>query len=364
MQLATSSLSQSSTLSIHTQLTEADLGGAAMWVTQRLSARKIREFFSPDGQYQHLKDALEIAVTCALRYLFVEEFEIPYVYAHKRDYMSHFDPNDIRARSELLNLSELWRVYTLGQKYRSLLERRRALKASYDRLNLQDEYLEDEILPQIDSVEMVADTTEWLSMKYKDQKQIESEFRFHDDDEVEVAKKRKMPSRISAYEVTKKSVLSKLAQVGGLHKSHPRTNSSQGFGIESYQVVLNFMSSNHVHFVEDQDLNPMVYAEQFGDPDPTKTQPPEELLRRARMILSTELGKDPLMRNQIRKLFQQEALISVEPTERGITKIDEHHMYFVSSILLGPISIIIYVTELQIPPPQKYPGHVGLLPVS
>ena len=93
------------------------------------------------------------------------------------------------------------------------------------------------------------------------------------------------------------------------------------------------MASNHVHFVDDQDLNPVVYAEQFADPDPTKAQPPEELLRRARMILSTELGKDPLLRNQIRKLFQQEARVSVEPTERGTTKIDEHHLYFVSANL-------------------------------
>jgi transcription elongation factor SPT6 len=213
MQLATSSLSQSSSLSIHTQLTESDLGGAAMWVTQRLSTRKTRDFFGADGTQEHLKGALLMAVTSVLRFLFVEEFEVPYVWAHKRDYLWHFDPKEIRARSELLTLSELWRVYTLGQKYRSLLERRRALSASYDRLVVKDEYFEDEILPQIDSVEMVADTTEWLSMKYKDQKQVESEFRFHDDDEVEVTKKRKMPSRISAYEVTKKSVLSKLAQV-------------------------------------------------------------------------------------------------------------------------------------------------------
>lgn len=108
------------------------------------------------------------------------------------------------------------------------------------------------------------------------------------------------------------------------------------------------MASNHVHFVDDQDLNPIVYAEQFGDPDPTKAQPPEELLRRARMILSTELGKDPLLRNQIRKLFQQEARISVEPTERGITKIDEHHMYFVSANIPSVYIITIYYAELQI----------------
>lgn len=73
----------------------------------------------------------------------------------------------------------------------------------------------------------------------------------------------------------------------------------------------------------------MAYAEQFEDSDPAKRQSPEELLRRARMILSTELGKDPLLRSQMRKLFREQARVTVEPTERGITKIDENHPYFV-----------------------------------
>lgn len=214
MQLATSSLSQSSSLSLHTQLTESDLNGAAMWVTQRFSPRKNREFFSPEGQHQHLKGALVMAVTFALRYLFVEEFEVPYIWTHKRDYICHFDVTDIRTRFELLSLNELWRIYALGQKYRSLLERRKALQAAYERLQVKDEYYEEEIQPQTDSVEVVTDATEWLTMKYKDKKQQDAaEFRFHDDEEVDVAKKHKMPSRISAYEVTKKSIVSKLAQV-------------------------------------------------------------------------------------------------------------------------------------------------------
>lgn len=214
MQLATSSLSQSSTLSLHKQLTEADLNGAAMWVTQRISSRKTREFFKPEGQFQHLQGALVMAVTFALRYMFVQEFEVPYIWTHKRDYISHFDVNDIRNRFELLNLSELWRIYALGQKYRSLVERRRALTASYARLEVTDEYYEAELLPTVDSVEVVADVTEWLAMKYKDKKQNNFEFHFHDDEDVpEVEKKRKMPSRISAYEVNKKSIVNKLAEV-------------------------------------------------------------------------------------------------------------------------------------------------------
>lgn len=313
MQLATASLSHSSTLSLHTQLTEDDLGGAAMWVTQRISSRKNRDFFTPDGQYQHLKGALVMAVTCALRFLFVEEFEVPYIWTHKRDYICHFDMQDMRTRIELLSLNELWRIYSLGMKYRSLLERRRALASSYQRLKVKDAYFEDDVLPQIDSAEMVADATEWLTLKYKDRKSDEVQLRFHDDEQVESSKKRKMPSRISAYEIAKKSVVSRLAQ---------------GFGIQPHQVVLNFLASQRLHFVDDQELNPVVYAEQFADPDPLRAQPPEELLGRARMLLSTEIGKDPLLRDEFRKLFREEAQITVEPTERGIAKIDERHPYF------------------------------------
>jgi transcription elongation factor SPT6 len=213
MQLATSSLSQSSTLSLHTQLTEEDLGGAAMWVTQRISDEKTAQYFSPIGEYQHLKGDLVMAVTYALRQIFVEEYEVPYIWAHKRDYISHFDVNDIGSRVELLNLQELWRINRLGAKYRNLLERKRLLTGSYERLQIKDEYYEDEIQPNIDSVEVIADATEWLTMKYKDKKQDSTmEFRFHDDEELET-KKRKMPSRLSAYEITKRSIVSKLAEV-------------------------------------------------------------------------------------------------------------------------------------------------------
>ncbi|KAF8625819.1 hypothetical protein AX15_005199 [Amanita polypyramis BW_CC] len=313
MQLATSSLAQLSTLSLHTQLTEDDLGGAAMWVTQRISSRKNRDFFTPDGQYQHLKGALVMSVTYALRFLFVEEFEVPYIWTHKRDYICHFDMQDMRTRIEILSLNELWRIYALGMKYRSLLERRRALKSSYERLSVKDAYFEDDVLPQIDSAEMVADATEWLSLKYKEKKSGEVQLRFHDDEQVESTKKRKMPSRISAYEIAKRSIVSKLAQ---------------GFGIQPHHVVLNFLASQRLHFVDDQELNPIVYAEQFADPDPLKAQAPEELLSRARMLLSTEIGKDSLLRNEFRKLFREEAQITVEPTERGVAKIDERHPYF------------------------------------
>jgi transcription elongation factor SPT6 len=62
-------------------------------------------------------------------------------------------------------------------------------------------------------VEVVADATEWLAMKYKDKKQDSFEIHFHDDEEQPETRKRKMPTRVSVYEVAKKSIISKLAKV-------------------------------------------------------------------------------------------------------------------------------------------------------
>ncbi|KAI0831325.1 transcription elongation factor Spt6 [Trametes gibbosa] len=319
LQLATSSLSPSATLSIHKALGENDLDDAASWVITRLSGRKEREFFRGDGQYHHLLSDLVQAITCALRYLFVSEFEVPYVWTHKRDYISYFDPSNPRAPVELLSLDDLWRLYVVGQKYRSLLERRAALDALYARFGVSDDYFENEVRKRVETAEMSADAIEWLGMKYREEKKNKFDVHFHDDEEQSEVRKHKMPSRVSAYELAKKTVVSKLAD---------------GYGIKPHEVVLNFISDHNTHFVEEQELNPLAYAEQFADPDVTRAQPADELLARARMIIATELGKDPLLRQEMRNTFKSNALVSVSPTERGITKIDEQHPYFNFKYLL------------------------------
>lgn len=106
----------------------------------------------------------------------------------------------------------------------------------------------------------------------------------------------------------------------------------QGFGIKAHEIVINFVTAGHnVHFVDDQDLSPSAFAEQFVDPNPARAVPTDQLLRQARMILSTELGVDPLLRQEIRNIFKIHAQISVLPTDKGKTKIDEYHPYHVSA---------------------------------
>ncbi|KAI0726619.1 transcription elongation factor Spt6 [Fomitopsis betulina] len=320
MQLATSALSLSSTMTLNKPLSENDLDDAASWVITRLGPRKECDFFRGDGQFHRFLPDLVQAITCALRFLFVQQYEVPYVWTHKRDYISYFNPAELNAQVELLSLEELWRVYAIGQKYCSLLERRHAMDAMYARLGVTDEYFENEVRKRIEAMEMVADTTEWLSMKYRENKKNTFDLHFHDDEEQVETKKHKAPSRISQYELAKQSIVSKLAE---------------GYGIQPHEVVLNFISNGHTHFVEDQELNPQTYAEQFADPDASRAQSAEQLLGRARMILATELGKDPLLRQRIRDAFKNDAVVSVLPTERGVAKIDEFHPFFNFKYLLN-----------------------------
>ncbi len=212
MQLATSTLSQYATLSFPEPLTQDECQDAASWVTPKLGKNKERDFFRADGVAHHLLGDLVQAVTRVLEYLFIQTLEVPYIYVHRRDYLWSFNPANIRGRQELLNLDDLWRIYNLGQKYRSLLQRRKALHAIYQKLNVSDEYYEERLKDRTESVEGVADISQWLALKYKAQKR-DSVILGFDDDERSADKKHKLPNRTSAYDIAKRSIISRLADV-------------------------------------------------------------------------------------------------------------------------------------------------------
>ncbi|KAJ1309768.1 hypothetical protein OPQ81_006534 [Rhizoctonia solani] len=299
MQLTNSTLADTPSLaSTNKPFSNKELDEAAEWVALRLSKRSQKDYFQRTGKMHHYLMQFILAVRNALDYVVNQYLEIPYIWVHRRDYISHFE---LRQRVELLTREELWKVGILGLKFRALLERRSALEATFRKLGVQDEYFEKQLLPNLTSISMVADATEWLSIKYKQRKK---DLEAVADDQGE--KKHKNPSRVSAYEVARSTIISRLAD---------------DFGLPPHQIAINF-SGQKVHFPDDQDLPPRVYAEQFiTESCPTA----EDALATARMIIATELGRDPQLREAIRNQFKDQALLSCEPTEKGKTKIDEAH---------------------------------------
>ena len=210
MQTTTSTLTGYATMAFPEPLSQDECVDAASWITPKLGGAKEQNFFKPDGRYHYLLGQLVEAVTRAIEYLFVQFLEVPYIYAHRRDYISYFNPQDTRfPRVELLNQNDLWHIYNLGQKFRSLLARRKALQNIYNRLGVQDEYYEEHLKPNMDSLDAVTDITQWLGLKYRSNKKP-----IHFEDDEGEAKKHKLPSRTSEYEMAKKSIVATLAEVG------------------------------------------------------------------------------------------------------------------------------------------------------
>lgn len=104
-------------------------------------------------------------------------------------------------------------------------------------------------------------------------------------------------------------------------------------------VVQNYQLQKKEYFIDDHELAPEIYAEQFTNIEGSGSSA-DVVLGRARMMLATELGKDPLLRQEVRDLFKSEARVSCVPTERGIVKISNFTPWFVS------VSISVNVARL------------------
>ncbi|KAI6018588.1 hypothetical protein BKA83DRAFT_4127766 [Pisolithus microcarpus] len=69
-----------------------------------------------------------------------DEEEVPCTWTHKHNYISYFNPQEIRTQIDLTSLAELQRIHISGQKYHSLVEHHNALFAAYSRLNAEDDH--------------------------------------------------------------------------------------------------------------------------------------------------------------------------------------------------------------------------------
>jgi transcription elongation factor SPT6 len=220
MQLTTSSLSTSATLapsSTYDSVSDALIDDASFWVAMRLSKRITDEYFRPGAIYSHHLNELTLAVRTALKLLLQDHLEVPYIWTHRRDHISIFQPNEKPTRIELLSRQELWRVGILGARFRAFYARRETLAATYTRMDVHDLDYEVHIRETIEDMDGATDATEWLSMKYKG--------RWKDAVELEEeasgdAPKRKKPSRITQYDIAKATTASDFTQVSVDSSSH------------------------------------------------------------------------------------------------------------------------------------------------
>ncbi|KZO90969.1 hypothetical protein CALVIDRAFT_568641 [Calocera viscosa TUFC12733] len=285
----------------------------------RLDERVKEAVFLPEGRHRHLLQNLIMAEREVLDTSSSSSGRSP-TSGSTSDYISFFDAEGSRARTDLLTLDELWRIQHLGYRYRTLVKRGTSLQKTFDGLRpqVQNAYFSGHEWESLDYPEMVADAIEYVPMRYGAQEIAELN---GEPDHAEVVvedgmltkvQKMKQPMRRSAYEVARASTVSGLAD---------------SFGLPSSDAILRFLAKGiqPPPHTSPRSSRPAL-AEQYAPEGFSGV--PEELLEKAWFILATGFGKDPLLRQVVGSKSERDAVVNTRPTEQGIVKIDERHPYF------------------------------------
>ncbi|KAI7822717.1 SH2 domain-containing protein [Gamsiella multidivaricata] len=265
------------------KLSDDDIEEEAYWITTQLNENR-RVVDQPAFQTENVNNVL--------KFMSQELMEVPFIETHRRDYFTMVDGQQL---TELLSREDLWYIYDLDLKFRSFLERREAIKALMDRMEIQDDYLSDSLL-KATRLEELTDVSDYINLRFS--KQIDKTKAF------------KRPGSGGAYDTTKRVQLADFIK---------------DFGLSAREFGTNLIEGNKRFFPDDIGILPQEAAEKYIERGFPST---DRVVTMAMNMISHEVAVDPQVRKAIRLKYESAACVSVTPTEKGATVIDELHPYY------------------------------------
>lgn len=322
----------------------SDLDHAALWLSSRISVRCSNDFNSPGGIFFHLRPSWLACIRSVLEYILLDRLEVPFLYSHRSDQLTHetdyVDPLTGKARPiTYLTRRELHSLTSLAFRWKTLHGRKEACRRMFERIGFSESETDlgagvaqiaqfETMLDRVESLEELSDLSEWLTMRYgnriRDAQQLQFQSTAEEDAtngfstsgkvNAAVAATFKRPSVVGRYEQVKNTVISEL---------------SKRFSISSSELAENFVAGSTArrYFPEDEPSAPEDLAQQFIDVG-AGAGSADAALKLAKFLASHEVGKEPMLKREIRKLYRDFAHMTVKPTERGQIKIDEEHPYW------------------------------------
>lgn len=284
--------------------------------------RWISDFLLPKKRLDRdLIEPFRAVVGDVLRFMNVEDLEVPFILRNRKDYLIHEervpsspspdDPNgekyEIKAE-RLLIAADLWEISELDLKYRAFVEKREALCKAVDGLRSAPSFSDpvfDEMIPIAVTMEELQDIQDYMHFQYGEQLKDNLVL----DTETNGAQKRARGTR---------SVWERIRQ-GSVY------NMVRAFGISADGLAQNALKSGAKQYTEDPAERPDDMADGLLD-DQYGTS--EQVTNAAKAMYAEELALSPRMRKVIRQAFYMDGLFDVYRTEKGLRKIDEEHPYY------------------------------------
>ncbi|KAK3679052.1 Transcription elongation factor spt6 [Recurvomyces mirabilis] len=284
----------------------------AAWITSTLWPRRRMD--------PRLKEPFEAAVKQVLHFMNVEDFEPPFIFQNRKDYLIHSeqiplsplpgnpDAPKYKVQAEkLLGQEDLWTILEQDLKFRAFEEKRLAIRNGVDAIketatDFNDTVFED-LVPAAAVIDDLQDLQDYLNFQFSQQlKDISLE-----QAETNGTQKRARGAR---------SMWDKVRSGSAYHLV-------RAFGITADAVARNAERGGNRTFTEDSDQRPDDLADTLVQAPEFTTG--EDVFTAAKAMFVEELVMSPRMRRHVRKIYYEQLVFDVHRTEKGAKVIDEDH---------------------------------------
>ncbi|KAG5359514.1 Transcription elongation factor SPT6 [Yarrowia sp. C11] len=304
-------------------LSDEDFSKECEWVAARLKSMK-KKPIPP-----HLDLEFETAVAKVLEFIAKENLEVPFIWHHRRDFLTHVSKHEkIKAKIEddeyeptleaapastteetkeieyttveLLSLDDLWMIVQLDLDYHGIVEKQQQL----ERLRTQAG------VSKTGSHSFINDFANSASLQDTQDAIEYVQFRFSGELGDLQTGSSKRHSRYARYDRIRASKLYGLVRQ---------------FGISSDEFAENLETSTRINYTEDNARAPADLAGDYLNDPSLVLSDAASALESATQMFAMELAFDPRVRRFVRQQFAQHAKIDVFATEAGSSQIDEAH---------------------------------------
>ncbi|KAJ1978574.1 Transcription elongation factor spt6 [Dimargaris verticillata] len=278
----------------------------------------LRHYLLPPGAER--MEEYTAAVLNVLRFIGQEFLEVPFIAANRRDYLmysaavpveSTVEPESPDARL-ILAMDDLWTLAEVDYQFRAFKERKHDLEELVARLDpahatldptvYAPEYLTN-LVQHIDTVEEIHDCIEYIQLIYGPAIQLPTKG-------TSSSAAAKRPVKHALYDKARQASVAQFAQ---------------RIAVPSQQFAASYCEQTPHLLPETPSETVDELARQFVSRDFMTSN---AVTKAAQAMLAQEIGLDPQVRTQIRTACQHYAVVSVEPTARGLRQIDAHHPYY------------------------------------
>lgn len=303
----------------HLTVNEQQIKDESVWITDLIWPKK--------GLDRSLKEPFQRAVAKVLQLLLIDEYEVPFIFQHRKDYLIHArhielspDPYDSNAPTtmskadKLLNQSDLWEICDLDLKFRALIDKRSVLEKTYQNLQentgVEDNVFE-EMLPKAITVEELQDVQDYLQFQHSARL---ADLALVNGSQTNGTTHRRPGASKMIFERIRQSKVYGLVRAFGISADAFAQNASKEEGRRQYTV--------------DPTERPDDMADSDEIIDPPDYSSGAQCLRAAKNMFAEEIFMSPKMRRVVRHLYYNDGVIDCMRTEKGLRRIDDQHQYY------------------------------------